>query len=638
MKLYSEEMKSQTLIKKILGEILLKEIQSVKILVVGAGGIGCELVKDLILCGFRYITIIDIDGVDISNLNRQFFFRRKHVGVPKSTVIAQEAVLLLKRQDESSTLDFDIKGIVGNVMNFGTDFFKEFGLVLNALDNVSARSYVNKVCVASNIELIDAGSAGFNGQVHPIVPRVSSCYECIPPPVQKSFPICTIRLAPEKPQHCIAWSKNLFEIMFGKDENSIENSGNVLSDIANKIKMDLSVLINKENTARDDVIDKYIKNTFNFLFSTEINSLIKNEFFKNNNTKPPTPISWDESQGQELDKNNKVASNHKINSDQSILSIKNSADLFYKSTFELINRKAIMPLIFDKDDKIMMDFVFSASNIRSHNFHIKPLSRWDCQSIAGSIIPAIASTNAIVAGVQVVQLLMLLKSKLSMSIDKLKIDRGSENLEFNYAKFVWIRNIPIGKFLICPEPLDSPNPRCLACSQKMFRITISSFENWSLSRFVLNLICEHLKLLEPIIELDGRCIWDPDLTSEDQFKNSAKKRLSEWKFYDGCIITITDYSQGEFQCDVIVNSNNEIGNNISENIFFDEYNNEKFVVEMETKKSFVENRDIEIINDRNDKDIPVEVCKTIESTNTPAKRKEIYHTSLKGESKRSKTK
>lgn len=80
-----------------------------------------------------------------------------------------------------------------------------------ALDNIETRNYVNKIGVRLNIPIIDAGTLGYKGNVHIIIPHQTRCYSCEPKVTsQKSFPVCTIRMRPEKPIHCIVWAKMLF--------------------------------------------------------------------------------------------------------------------------------------------------------------------------------------------------------------------------------------------------------------------------------------------------------------------------------------------------------------------------------------------------------------------------------------------
>ena len=83
-------------------------------------------------------------------------------------------------------------------------YFKQFALVLNALDNIAARNHVNRMCVATGVPLIESGTAGYLGQVAPIL-KGKECYECQPKEAPKTYPVCTIRNTPSLPIHCIVY-------------------------------------------------------------------------------------------------------------------------------------------------------------------------------------------------------------------------------------------------------------------------------------------------------------------------------------------------------------------------------------------------------------------------------------------------
>ena len=138
--------------------VISETIKSQPLLLVGCGGIGCEVIKNLILMGFNNIKMIDLDTIDVSNLNRQFLFNKTHINQSKAIVSADVAVSLFAPNKES----VNIQPIHGSILNseYNVEFFKSFSLVINALDNRQARSHVNRMCLAADIPLIESGTEG----------------------------------------------------------------------------------------------------------------------------------------------------------------------------------------------------------------------------------------------------------------------------------------------------------------------------------------------------------------------------------------------------------------------------------------------------------------------------------------------
>eukprot|EP00922_Rhytidocystis_sp_ex-Travisia-forbesii_P017008 GHVS01025371.1.p1 GENE.GHVS01025371.1~~GHVS01025371.1.p1 ORF type:complete len:374 (+),score=45.07 GHVS01025371.1:51-1172(+) len=187
-----------------------------KVLVIGAGGLGCEVLKDLALTGFRDIHLIDMDTVQTSNLNRQFLFRDTDIGQSKAVVAAD----VLNKRFRSFGLQ--VTPHFSKIQTFDASFYSQFSIIIGGLDSISSRRWINSLLhemvevdaatrqpIPGSLKpFLDGGTEGLKGQSRVIIPTLTSCFDCSLDtlPQQITYPLCTIAETPRQPEHCIEYA------------------------------------------------------------------------------------------------------------------------------------------------------------------------------------------------------------------------------------------------------------------------------------------------------------------------------------------------------------------------------------------------------------------------------------------------
>jgi adenylyltransferase/sulfurtransferase len=148
-----------------------ERLAAARVLVVGAGALGNEVLKNLALLGAGTVHVIDFDTVEPSNLSRSVLFRADDGGQPKAEVAARRAREL--------NPDVTLIPIHGDVINdVGLGLFADVDVVIGCLDNREARLWVNRQCWKVGTPWVDAGIQEIQGVVKIFVPPDSACYEC----------------------------------------------------------------------------------------------------------------------------------------------------------------------------------------------------------------------------------------------------------------------------------------------------------------------------------------------------------------------------------------------------------------------------------------------------------------------------
>jgi ubiquitin-activating enzyme E1 len=450
------------------GKEMQQKILDLNYFIVGAGAIGCEMLKNWALMGVGCgpngrVHVTDMDRIEKSNLSRQFLFRNTDIDKFKSTTAAKAAQVM---NPDLKITSYQEKVAADTEHLFGDDFYDNLSGVCTALDNVEARLYVDQRCVFYRLPMLESGTLGTKGNTQIVVPHLTENYGATRDPPEKSIPVCTLKNFPNQIQHTLQWARDWFEGEFKQAAEEVNSylgqpaeqylaslQPNTKTETLKKIR---KTLVDERAVTFEDCV-VWARLTFETLFNSQIRQLLHNfpedqvtssgTKFWSGSKRCPKPLTFDlENKCEDAEMFNHLdfivaaanlraimygikgrtdkeyfekaladvivpdfapAEGVKIAANDAEEKSNNEMDTGDAEADELWNslpKQADLagfkldPVDFDKDIDDHMLFVTACSNLRAMNYSIPTEDTHRSRAIAGRIIPAIATTTAMVTG------------------------------------------------------------------------------------------------------------------------------------------------------------------------------------------------------------------------------------------------
>ncbi|OAG32051.1 ubiquitin-activating enzyme E1 [Nematocida sp. ERTm5] len=429
-----------TPLEQIFGQDSLYKIHKAGVFIVGAGAIGCEHIKNISMLGMgrsgtRVIT--DMDAIEKSNLNRQFLFRAHDISAMKSVVAAREGDALNPGAPQNIQAYTTRVGKEAEHL-FNDEFFGRIDIVLNALDNVDARLYMDNRAVYHRVPVIDAGTLGSKGHTQTIIPYITEHYGNSNDPQEKSIPLCTIRNFPYLPVHCVEWALADFKTLFY--ERIVEGKDALSTLGVEPLSEAMHTLLFSAPKTPSDAVKEAV-HLFQERFTEGPNKLCES-FPKDHVTEEGTPF-WVPPKRmpspETLSFNDPLHTGYLRSAYYLICrTLGVPGDVSYEDALKIYQNPDTSPTTrtppqesdrpsvilteeeFEKDSSTNshVEYVAFASNIRAKIYGISSLDILEVKRISGRIIPAIATTTSVVSGLAVLECIKYLITKPTDVSDK----------------------------------------------------------------------------------------------------------------------------------------------------------------------------------------------------------------------------